>query len=179
MSISASATSVSACAAARTALGSPANVKTLRLWSGSLVWSRRRTPGTAVTAAATFEMTSARRPSLMFGTHSTSAGTVGPCLVASGLCWKDALGAADAACEDREERERELRVALEDPLEVPALDPERGGRLDRAHARGARELVEERHLADDIAGTERRELLLLAVALLDDLDPAGADDERA
>jgi chorismate synthase len=70
-------------------------------------------------------------------------------------------------------------MAFEDPAEVPALDPERGGRVARARGRRPRELVEQRHLAEDIAGTERGDLLLLAVAVLDDVDLAGADDERA
>src|SRR5437879_6021756 len=46
-------------------------------------------------------------------------------------------------------------MTLEDPAEVPALDPESGCRLDRASGRRARELVEERHLAEDVAGAER------------------------
>jgi chorismate synthase len=70
-------------------------------------------------------------------------------------------------------------VALEDPAEVPPLDPERGGRLDRAGGRRTWELVEERHFAEDIAGPERGDLLLLAVAVLNDVDLAGADDEGA
>jgi chorismate synthase len=62
---------------------------------------------------------------------------------------------------------------------MPALDSERGGRLDGASCRRARELVEERHLAEDVAGAKRRDLLLLAVAVLDDVDLARPDDERA
>ena len=62
---------------------------------------------------------------------------------------------------------------------MPALDPKCGGRLDRSDGRRTWEFVEERHLAEDIAGTERGDLLLLAVAVLDDVDLAGADDESA
>ena len=70
-------------------------------------------------------------------------------------------------------------MALEDPAEVPALDAERGGRLDGAGAGRARELVEERHLPDDISWSERRELDLSAALVLNDVDLARADDERA
>jgi chorismate synthase len=62
---------------------------------------------------------------------------------------------------------------------MPALDPECGGRLDGADGRRARELVEERHLAEDVAGPQRRDLGFLAFAILDDVDLARPDDERA
>src|SRR5512132_4275985 len=70
-------------------------------------------------------------------------------------------------------------MALEDAAEMPALDPECGRGLRGAHAGRPRELVEQRHLADDVTRAERRELDLLAVAFLDDVDLARADDERA
>src|SRR6266566_3919983 len=70
-------------------------------------------------------------------------------------------------------------MALEDAAEVPALDPEGGGRLDRADGRRTRELVEERHLAEDVARPERADLLFFPVAILDDLDLARTDDEGA
>ena len=88
-----------------------------------------------------------------------------------------ALGVADPTRQHREQREGDLGVALQDPAEVPALDPERSGGLDRAHRRRTRELVEERHLAENIARPERADLLLITVAILDDLDLAGPDDE--
>src|SRR5437867_7382025 len=70
-------------------------------------------------------------------------------------------------------------MALEDPAEVPAVDAERGGRRDGAGDGRARELVEERHLPDDITWSERRELDLSAALVLNDVDLARADDERA
>ena len=70
-------------------------------------------------------------------------------------------------------------MALEDPAEVPALDPERGGRLRGTRGRRTWELVEQRHLTKNLAGPERGDLLVLAVAVLDDVDLAGADDECA
>src|SRR2546430_4812974 len=70
-------------------------------------------------------------------------------------------------------------MALEDPAEVPALDPESGGRLDRAGRRRTREFVEEGHLAEDVTRAERGDLLLLALRVLNDVDLAGPDDERA
>ena len=63
--------------------------------------------------------------------------------------------------------------------EVPPLDSERGRRLDGASGRRTRELVEERHLAEDVAGSEGGDLLLFAIAVLDDVDLARTDDERA
>src|SRR2546426_6278131 len=89
------------------------------------------------------------------------------------------LSVTDAPRQDRQERERDLRVALEDPAEVPALDAEAGGRLGRARGRRAGELVEQGHLADHLARSEGGELRLLAVTLLQDVDFARADDERA
>src|SRR5438132_3684270 len=89
------------------------------------------------------------------------------------------LRVADAADQDRQQREGELRMTFEDPAEVPALDAQRGRRLDGAGARRARELVEERHLSEDIARSERRELDLFAALVLDDVDLAGTNDERA
>src|SRR2546428_257152 len=77
MSTSLNARSTSACVARTTASGSPAYVKTERLWSTSLVRSRRRTPSTARIVSASRSMTSARRPSLTFGTHSTRRGNLG------------------------------------------------------------------------------------------------------
>ena len=62
---------------------------------------------------------------------------------------------------------------------MPALDTERCGRVDRTSGRRPRELVEQRHLAEDIARPERGDLLLLAIAVLDDVDLARADDEGA
>src|SRR5437588_12440280 len=62
-----------------------------------------------------------------------------------------ALGVADPAREHREQRQRDLRVALEDPAEVPPLDTEARRRLERADRRRSRELVEEGHLAEDLA----------------------------
>jgi chorismate synthase len=70
-------------------------------------------------------------------------------------------------------------MALEDPAEVPALDPECGGRFDRARRRRTWELVEQRHLAEDVAGPEGGDLLLLAIPVLDDVDLARPDDEGA
>src|SRR5205814_386720 len=52
--------------------GGPANVRTLRLWLASLVWSSSRTLGVARTASASRSTTSSRRPSEKFGTTSTS-----------------------------------------------------------------------------------------------------------
>jgi chorismate synthase len=88
-----------------------------------------------------------------------------------------ALGVADPTRQHREQREGDLGVALQDPAEVPALDPERGGGLDRTYGRRTRELVEKGHLAENIAGPERADLLLVTVAVLDDLDFARPDDE--
>src|SRR5437899_662733 len=70
-------------------------------------------------------------------------------------------------------------MALQDPQEVPALDAQDGRRLHRLGGRRARKLIEQRHLSDDLAGSERCELRLFAVAVLRDVDLAGADDERA
>src|SRR3989442_15174099 len=83
---------------------------------------------------------------------------------------KPPLRVADAPYQDRQERERDLRVALQDSAEVPALEAEAGGWLGRARGRRAGELVEQGHLADYLPGTERRELRLFAVALLQDVD---------
>src|SRR2546423_4888162 len=85
---------------------------------------------------------------------------------------QSALRVADPTREHREQRQCDLWVALEDPAEVPALDPERRGRLDGAGGRRTRELVEEGHLAEYLAGSKRRDLLLLAIAVLDDVDLA-------
>src|SRR4026208_2045208 len=70
-------------------------------------------------------------------------------------------------------------MALENAAEMPALDAECRRGLDRPRTRRARELIEERHLTEDLTRTERRELDLFAALLLDDVDLAGADDERA
>src|SRR5262249_40602527 len=64
-------------AASSTASGSPANVSTLRLWSGSISRSRNVTPGTAAIASSNWSTTSRRRPSEKFGTHSTRRGILG------------------------------------------------------------------------------------------------------
>jgi hypothetical protein len=48
----------------------PAIVNTDRLWDGSAEESRSRTPGTERASIARASITDARRPSLMFGTHS-------------------------------------------------------------------------------------------------------------
>src|SRR5262245_35030067 len=61
----------SASMAARTSSGSPASVRTLRLWSGSEERSRTRAGLAPRTAATIASITSARRPSLKFGTLST------------------------------------------------------------------------------------------------------------
>ncbi len=90
-----------------------------------------------------------------------------------------ALRVADAAGQDGKQRERDLRVALEDPAEVPALDADAGRGFYRAGRRRARELVEQRHLAEDVAGPEHPKLLYATVAVLDDLDLPRADDEDA
>ena len=63
-------------------------------------------------------------------------------------------------------------MALEDAAKVPALDAERRRRLYRADRRGTRELVEEGHLAEDLSRPKRRELGLLAAAVLNDVDLA-------
>jgi len=70
-------------------------------------------------------------------------------------------------------------MALEDPAEVPPRDLEARRRLDRADRGRARELVEQRHLAEDVARTELGDLLGGAGVVLDDLDLARPDDERA
>jgi chorismate synthase len=70
-------------------------------------------------------------------------------------------------------------MALEDSAEVPPLDPERGGWLDRASGRRTWEFVEQRHLTKDIAGPESGDLLVFAVAVLNDVDLARSDDEGA
>ncbi len=59
--------------ASRTAAAAPAKVSTLRLCEASDDRSSSRTPGVAATASATASTTSARRPSLMFGTDSMIA----------------------------------------------------------------------------------------------------------
>src|SRR5579859_2767075 len=321
MSTTAYVASINARAALSTASGSPAKVKTDRLWSGSLVRSRSRTPGVAAMTLASPSMTSTRRPSLTFGTHSTMpdigesvpklVGLRGPrvanprgqrlhhrvddlhvlmedvlelpgpedeatarggrrhgrgplppvhkgdlaeevtrphrrdLLAAAGDVGRArleheevtavrALRAEDPARSEihlfdlgrdeidllaiavREERdglqsggtrvghrsvlraglvlafgvpeplrehgqqgEGDLGVTLEDPLEVPALDAEAGGRLDRADRRRPRELVEERHLTEHVPLFELRELVLVGAALLDGLDLALLDDEGA
>src|SRR5213075_1354138 len=77
------------------------------------------------------------------------------------------------------EGEGDLRMTLEDAAEVPALDAETRGRLDRTARRAARELVEERHLAEDVAALQLSELVLVTLTVLHDLDAALLDDERA
>ena len=89
------------------------------------------------------------------------------------------LGVSDSPHEHRQERKRDLRMAFEDPSEMPTLDPERGRRLDGPDGRRTWELVEERHLAEDLAGSKRRELRFLAASILDHVDLPGANDERA
>src|SRR3954463_5084854 len=64
-------------AVARTALSrterlKPANVITLRLWSGSLVRWSTAVPGTDRIASSILSMTERSRPSEKFGTHSMS-----------------------------------------------------------------------------------------------------------
>src|SRR2546422_1156617 len=103
---------------------------------------------------------------------------VAAALMAGGLR-QHVLGVAYASRQHRKERERDLWMALEDPAEVPALDAKRRRRLHRADRRGTRELVEEGHLAEDLPRPKRRELGLLAAAVLNDVDLARADDERA
>ena len=71
MSISSAATFVPASALARTASGDPTRLASSRLWSGSHWVFRTCTPGTR-RAARMASMTSRRRPSLKFGTISTS-----------------------------------------------------------------------------------------------------------
>jgi predicted GNAT superfamily acetyltransferase len=70
-------------------------------------------------------------------------------------------------------------MALEDPAEVPARDAEARRRLDGAHRRGPRELVQEGHLAEDVARPEVAHLFIAAGVILDDLHFAGAHDEHA
>src|SRR5437899_1716855 len=111
-----------------------------------------------------------------------------PMMVASPFCAaglmpgglrQHVLGVSDSPHEHRQERKRELRMAFEDPSEMPTLDPERGRRLDGPDGRRTWELVEERHLAEDLAGSKRRELRFLAASILDHVDLPGANDERA
>src|SRR3972149_3081469 len=72
MLITSTARAHSAKAASPARSGGPAKVITERLWLSSDCTLSRRTPSVARTASTTAEMTSARRPSLMLGTHSTS-----------------------------------------------------------------------------------------------------------
>src|SRR6185369_9454672 len=58
--------------ASATPVESPTRVNTDRLCEGSDEWSSRRTPGMRPTASTIPAMTSERRPSLTFGTHSMS-----------------------------------------------------------------------------------------------------------
>jgi len=92
---------------------------------------------------------------------------------------RSALSVADPTRQHREQSQRNLRMTLEDPAEVPPLDPESSGRFDRASGRRAREFVEEGHLAEDVTRAERGDLLLLAVPVLNDVNLAGPDDEGA
>jgi predicted GNAT superfamily acetyltransferase len=89
------------------------------------------------------------------------------------------LGVSNPSHEHRQKRERDLRMALEDAPEMPTLDPERGRRLGRSDGGGAGEFIEERHLPEDVARSERRELRLLAAPVLHDVDFSGTDDEGA
>src|SRR5690242_18184621 len=66
----ATATSATRRAASYTAAEAPTIVSTVRLWSGSGETSSRRAPVPAAAAPAKRAITSARRPSLTFGTHS-------------------------------------------------------------------------------------------------------------
>src|SRR5947208_13827842 len=70
-------------------------------------------------------------------------------------------------------------MALEDAAEVPARETQARGRLERAHRRGAREFIQGRHVAEEATRADLADLLLLAVAILNDLDTARADDEHA
>src|SRR6266704_4776343 len=60
--------------------GSPTKLMTERLWSGFDSTSRRVTPGVDLIASAIELITSCRRPSLKFGTHSMSFNLLLPCL---------------------------------------------------------------------------------------------------
>jgi hypothetical protein len=73
-SISVDALAMARNAASTTGSGSPANVTTERLWSGSISRSSSVTPGTAAMLSRIWSTTSRRRPSEKFGTHSTSRG---------------------------------------------------------------------------------------------------------
>src|SRR5207237_311768 len=84
----------------------------------------------------------------------TLSPSAGPALRVGGLP-DSAPGVVDPARQHSKKRQWDLWVAFEDPPEMPALDPECGGRLDRTDGRRTWEFVEERHLAEDIAGTER------------------------
>ena len=89
MSISATATAKARSSASRIGAVSPASVRTLRLWLGSLVRSRRKAPGTRSTASASLSTTPIRRPSLKFGTDSTSFATLPPFAPAADPCGMD------------------------------------------------------------------------------------------
>src|SRR3989442_5903977 len=73
MSTSATTRAARASAAPSTASGVPRTVMTERWWSGSAWTFASVTPGTARMAEASASMRARSRPSLTFGTHSTTA----------------------------------------------------------------------------------------------------------
>src|SRR5213593_3444771 len=105
-------------AASATDSGSPANVSTERLWSASLSRSSRVTPGTSAITWISSSMTSGRRPSEKFGTHSTSL-----LMVASWPALGPVLALRSWPHPALHGREREVGAAHEDAVRPHGGEP--------------------------------------------------------
>jgi len=79
-------------AASATPSGGPMKVITVRFVSAPGATSSRRTPSTSSITAVTASMTPRSRPSLMFGTHSTSWFMVGTSVLRGGVAIVAASG---------------------------------------------------------------------------------------
>src|SRR6266545_1595131 len=118
-------------------------------------------------------MTSRRRPSLTFGTHSTMPG-IGESVPGGGLIGLRGSGLAHPDREGFHHGVDDLDVLMEDVLELPRPEHERSARSRRRHGRGAFPAVDERDLPEEVARLHRRDLLAAAR----DIRRSGLKDEE-
>jgi hypothetical protein len=87
------------------------------------------------------------------------------------------VGLAQAARQLAHHAHRDLGIGTQHLVEGRAVDLQQLAVDQRARARGARQLLEDRHLAEEVALLEHRDLaLLLALERLEDLDASVLDD---
>src|SRR5262249_28107204 len=90
------------------------------------------------------------------------------------------LTAAQAAAEDRQHLDANLRLLAKPGAEVPHRNGERTCRFQRCYRRSSRQIIQQRHLAKDRAALECTQVAYIAGGrLLRDLHLATGDDEEA